>query len=175
MKIWSCVEYLGISAYFCVFSNLAPPVLGFASLPEQNGTGLLDGYEQITAAHSLYVKVICKNIKEDGANTAPWVILLVASLQTDTSSFIRIRCCSSSPTSFPLQSSAIWALILHDLCMCRTFCAGSSKAGSTGLTLLYRNQLQSPCAFDFSDGGDGPALISRKCHAGLFLKEQICF
>lgn len=50
-------------------------------------------WANISSTLALYSKITCKNIKQDGAKAAPWVILLVASLWTDASPFVKTHCC----------------------------------------------------------------------------------
>lgn len=47
----------------------------------------------ISSTFTLYIKLICKNLKQGRAKAAPWIILLVASLHIDTSPFIKSLCC----------------------------------------------------------------------------------
>lgn len=80
---------------------------------------------------ALHIKVTCKNIKEERLRAAPWVFLLVASPQADSSPFIKIHFGVFFTYFLPAWSSAIWALILPSLCMCRTLWAGSGSLKQT--------------------------------------------
>lgn len=95
---WIYDLVLSSSEFHSIFMSSVTLLLQFKEEPLQTFPRKIRPFfsmlqASISSTFTLYIKLICKNLKQDGAKAAPWIILLVASLQIDTSPFIKTHCC----------------------------------------------------------------------------------
>lgn len=95
---WIYDLVLSSSEFHSIFMSSVTLLLQFKEEPLQTFPRKIRPFSYMLRANiistlTLCIKLTCKNLNQDRAKSAPWIILLVASLQIDTSPFIKTHCC----------------------------------------------------------------------------------